>query len=97
MGVCNLLLGSLATETSCIDPSVRIVTKSPKVGPLLIFSISLFFYLSLCVDAREMEMERQFTLKNGVLDPDSILKTCQTKQQILSVPVHNRTAVCCKT
>jgi hypothetical protein len=27
--------------TSCIDPSVRIVTKSPKVGPLLIFSISL--------------------------------------------------------
>ncbi len=26
---------------SCIDPSVRIVTKSPKVGPLLIFSISL--------------------------------------------------------
>jgi hypothetical protein len=26
---------------SCIDPSVRKVTKSPKVGPLLIFSISL--------------------------------------------------------
>jgi hypothetical protein len=26
---------------SCVDPSVRIVTKSPKVGPLLIFSISL--------------------------------------------------------
>jgi hypothetical protein len=26
---------------SCIDPSVRIVTKSLKVGPLLIFSISL--------------------------------------------------------
>jgi hypothetical protein len=26
---------------SCIDPSVGIVTKSPKVGPLLIFSISL--------------------------------------------------------
>ena len=26
---------------SCNDPSVRIVTKSPKVGPLLIFSISL--------------------------------------------------------
>jgi hypothetical protein len=26
---------------SCIDASVRIVTKSPKVGPLLIFSISL--------------------------------------------------------
>jgi hypothetical protein len=33
--------GSLATVTSCIDDSVRIVTKSPKVGPLLIFSISL--------------------------------------------------------
>ncbi len=27
--------------TSCIDASVRIVTKSSKVGPLLIFSISL--------------------------------------------------------
>ncbi len=27
--------------TSCIEPSVRIVTKSPKVGPLLIFPISL--------------------------------------------------------
>ncbi len=26
---------------SCIDASVRIVTKSPKVGPLLIFSISI--------------------------------------------------------
>jgi hypothetical protein len=26
---------------SCIDPSVQIVTKFPKVGPLLIFSISL--------------------------------------------------------
>ncbi len=27
--------------TSCIDPSARIVTNSLKVGPLLIFSISL--------------------------------------------------------
>jgi hypothetical protein len=35
-GVC-----SLATLMSCIDASVRIVTKSPKEGPLLIFSISL--------------------------------------------------------
>jgi hypothetical protein len=26
---------------SCLDPSERTVTKSPKVGPLLIFSISL--------------------------------------------------------
>jgi hypothetical protein len=31
---------SLAIVLSCIDPFVRIVTKSPKVGPLLIFSIS---------------------------------------------------------
>jgi hypothetical protein len=31
----------LATVTSCIDVSVRIVTKPPKVGPQLIFSISL--------------------------------------------------------
>jgi len=31
----------LSTVTSCIDLSVRIVTKSQKVGPLLIFSISL--------------------------------------------------------
>ncbi len=39
-GVCTLVLCSLATVTSCIDPSVRIVTKSPKGRPLLIFSIS---------------------------------------------------------
>ncbi len=40
----TLVLCSLATLLSCIDPSVRIVTKSPKVvrvGPLLIFSIYL--------------------------------------------------------
>jgi hypothetical protein len=36
-GVCTLVLCSLATVMSCIDPSVRIVTKSTKVGPLLIF------------------------------------------------------------
>jgi hypothetical protein len=35
------VLCSLATMFFCIDPSVRIVTKSPKVEPLLIFSISL--------------------------------------------------------
>ncbi len=40
-GVCTLVLYSLATVTSCIDASVRIVTKSPKVGPLLIFSTSM--------------------------------------------------------
>jgi hypothetical protein len=38
---CILVRGSLETETPYIDPSVRILTKSPKVGPLLIFSISL--------------------------------------------------------
>ncbi len=37
----RLVLGNLATVLSCIDPSVGMVTKSPKVGPLLIFSISL--------------------------------------------------------
>jgi hypothetical protein len=31
----------LATVTFCIDFSLRIVTESPKVEPLLIFSISL--------------------------------------------------------
>ncbi len=31
---------TLATVTSCIDPSVRIVKKSPKEEPPLIFSIS---------------------------------------------------------
>jgi hypothetical protein len=40
-GVSTLVVCSLATVLSCIDPSVRIVTKSPKVGPLLIFSVSL--------------------------------------------------------
>ncbi len=42
--ICPLVLCSLSTVTSCIDASVRIVTKSPKVGTLLIFSISLDAY-----------------------------------------------------
>ncbi len=45
--VCTLVLSSLATVASCIDPSVRIATKSPKVEPLLIFSISLMYSLGL--------------------------------------------------
>jgi hypothetical protein len=40
-GICTPVLYSLATVTSCIDPSVRIMTKSPKSEPLLTFSISL--------------------------------------------------------
>jgi hypothetical protein len=40
-GGSTLVLCRLATVTSCMDLSVRIVTKFPKVGPLLIFSISL--------------------------------------------------------
>ncbi len=41
-GVCTLSLCSLATVTSCINASVRIVTKSPKGRTsVLIFSISL--------------------------------------------------------
>jgi hypothetical protein len=41
-GLCTRVLCSLATVLSCIDHSVRIATKSPKVGgPLLIFSNSL--------------------------------------------------------
>ncbi len=43
-GSLTLVLSSLATMTSCIDLSVRIVTKSPKVGSLLIFSISLIHW-----------------------------------------------------
>jgi hypothetical protein len=42
-GVCTLALCSLANVTVSIDPSVKIVTKSPKVVLLLIFSISLCF------------------------------------------------------
>jgi hypothetical protein len=41
MGFCTHVLCSLATVTCCIEASVRLVTKSPKVGPLIIFSISL--------------------------------------------------------
>ncbi len=51
MEVCFLVLFSLATVTSFIDPSVLLllVTKSPKVEPLLIFSISLVpTYSFLC-------------------------------------------------
>ncbi len=39
--VFTLVLCSLVTALSCIDPSVKIVTKSPKLGPLLIFFISV--------------------------------------------------------
>ncbi len=47
-GVCTLLLCSLATVMSCIDASVRIVTKSPKVGPLLtVYSPSLWVLLRI--------------------------------------------------
>ncbi len=45
-GVCTLVLCSHATMTYCTDPSVRIVTKSRKVGPLLISSIYLFSAMS---------------------------------------------------
>ncbi len=38
---CTLVLCSFTTVMSCMDLSVRIVTKSPKGGRLLIFSISL--------------------------------------------------------
>ncbi len=42
-GVFTLVLCSLATVTSCIDASVRIVTKSLKVGPLqYLYSLSLW-------------------------------------------------------
>ncbi len=40
--VCTLVLGSPATVMSCIDPSVRIVTNSLKVGPLYLYSPSLW-------------------------------------------------------
>jgi hypothetical protein len=40
-GVCTLVLCSLATVASCIDLSVRIVTKSPKVGPLPLLTFSI--------------------------------------------------------
>jgi hypothetical protein len=35
------VLCSLATVMSCIDASLRIVTKSPKVGPLIILIVSI--------------------------------------------------------
>jgi hypothetical protein len=50
-GVCIFVLCSLATVLFCIDPSVRIVTKSPKVGPrtstfiLISQNVPLIFYL----------------------------------------------------
>ncbi len=40
-GTSTLVLSVLATVISCMDPSVRMVTKSPKVGPLPVFSKSL--------------------------------------------------------
>ncbi len=46
----------LSTVTSCIGLSVRIVTKSPKVGPLLIFSISLPIYIPSCAQENDFYM-----------------------------------------
>jgi hypothetical protein len=44
MGVCSLVLCSLATVTSCIDPSVRIV--KPRREVLYLYSPSLGGYSS---------------------------------------------------
>jgi hypothetical protein len=56
---------------SCIDASVRIVTKSPKVGPLLIFSISLVCINVLSVrdgDKMATSMEKKIAeLEMGLL------------------------------
>jgi hypothetical protein len=68
----SLLLYSLAIETYCIDPSVRIVTKSPKVRPLLIFSI----YLCTPQQSLTAMPESGFTLGIGVqagMDQDRAL------------------------
>jgi hypothetical protein len=46
-GVCTLLLCSLTTLLSCIDPSERISDKIPKVGPLLI-SLKNFLSVRFC-------------------------------------------------
>jgi hypothetical protein len=45
MAMAAKITRDLSTVTSCIDLSVRIVTKSPKVEPLLLFSISLLLTL----------------------------------------------------
>ncbi len=45
----HAVICSLATVLSCIDPSVRTVAKSPKVRPLLIFSISLVRIQPTCL------------------------------------------------
>jgi hypothetical protein len=52
MAIAVIVTRDLATMTSYIDPSVRIVTKSPKVGPLLIFSISLAETISSDLERR---------------------------------------------
>ncbi len=41
MAIAIKIIQDLVTVASCIDLSVRKVTKSPKVGPLPIFSISM--------------------------------------------------------
>ncbi len=54
---------------SCIDPSVRIVTKSPKVGLLLPSPLPSASFLSfsvfLCVTQRDGEYEKERKLADG--------------------------------
>jgi hypothetical protein len=57
--VCTLVFCSLATVTSSIDASVRIVTKPPKVGPLLVFSNALVLTLKESLPLAEAALLHQ--------------------------------------
>jgi hypothetical protein len=64
--VCALVLCSLATVTSCIDPSVMIVTKSPKVGPcpllVLIYFPSLWVRTGTTQETKEIQKKLSLLL-----------------------------------
>ncbi len=71
---------SLATVMSCIDPSVRIVTKSPKHGPLLLLSISLgaTYLLYLCGSVADPDPNPDPDPPDphvlGLPDPDALVR-----------------------
>jgi hypothetical protein len=80
--VCTFVLCSLATVLFCmfcIDPFMRMVTKSPKIGPLLIFSMSLTYLLSSPTTVSN---------ETNILDADVIFLTIKGVQTLVEDEDH---------
>ncbi len=84
--VCTLVLCSLATVTSWIDPSVQIVTKSPKIGPLFLFSISLIHRYLKISSSRWLVSYAEVNGSLTVLSSCTYIKKKNIFQQIRNYP-----------